>query len=169
MGEQGKRPSDVLAAQLPRIRNRLELTAQQLADRIADMGGSLDRAAISKIEVGKRGVSLDEAIEIAAALGIAPIHLFLPRDDGAPVCVAPDLEVPAAQARAWVRGYEPLEGMDERTYRIEVPASELPGGREAELSEEDVAALKRLLSVFEEFDGRFGSAGRQAGKRAESS
>jgi hypothetical protein len=73
---------------------------------------------------GGHGVSLDEALALAAALGIAPVHLFVPREDHAQVEIVPCLVVSALQARAWLRGQEPLPGMDEKTYRIELPDSE---------------------------------------------
>lgn len=124
MADDGKTASEVLAAQLPAIRARLDLSAQGLADRVAALGGTLDRAAISKIETGKRGVSLDEALLLALAADVAPVHLFLPREDAKPVRVAPKLSATAVAARRWLRGQEPLPGGDEKTFQVEVPASE---------------------------------------------
>ena len=33
------------------------------------------------MERGTRGVTLDDAIAIAAALGVSPLHMFVPLDD----------------------------------------------------------------------------------------
>jgi transcriptional regulator with XRE-family HTH domain len=74
-------PSQVLATELPNVRGRQGLSAEDLAARVRLHGGKLDRAAISKIENDMRGVSLDEAIMLGYVLGVSPIHLFLPRDD----------------------------------------------------------------------------------------
>jgi transcriptional regulator with XRE-family HTH domain len=116
--------SQVLAAELPNVRKRQGLTAEDLALRVKLHGGKLDRAAISKIENRLRDVSLDDAILLAVALGISPLHLFVPRDDDAFVAVAPAWNVAAALARRWVRGEQPLQFQDDRVYRTEVPESE---------------------------------------------
>ena len=117
-------PSQVVAIELPKIRKRIGLTAEDVAKRVRLHGGKLDRAAVSKIENGLRDVSLDEAIALAVALGISPLHLFIPRDDEAWVRVTPAEHVPAATARRWIRGTTPLKGQDDRVYRTEVPESE---------------------------------------------
>jgi transcriptional regulator with XRE-family HTH domain len=119
-----KPPSRVLADALADIRGRQGLSAEALAQRLREHGGLLDRAAISKIENGMRGVSLDEALLLAVALGLSPLHLFLPREDDDIVELAPDVRVESIAARRWIRGIEPLPGQDDRVYRTEVPASE---------------------------------------------
>jgi len=139
-------PRYVLADQLPQIRGRLDdMSAQQLADRVQQLGGKLDRAAISKIESRTRNVSLDEAVLLAVALEVAPVHLFLPRDDGSAVALAPLVEVPATQAREWLRGTEQLPQGDEKTYRTEVPDSEWKRARKPSARELD--ATEKLRSA----------------------
>ncbi len=124
MSKDTQAPSGVLAGQLPAIRARRQLSAEALAKRVKALGGGLDRAAISKIETGARGVSLDEALLLAVALDVAPLHLFVPRDDAQPVALTPSLTASAPQVRQWVRGQQPLPGRDDRAYRTEVPDSE---------------------------------------------
>ncbi|PSL02867.1 helix-turn-helix protein [Haloactinopolyspora alba] len=124
MGEEFAEPSAVLVDQLPKIRARRELSAEGLAQRIAELGGKLDRAAISKIENRSRGVSLDEALILAVALDVAPVHLFTPHIDEDRVWVAPTLRVPPYRMRQWVRGGNPLPGRPDREFRTEVPDSE---------------------------------------------
>jgi transcriptional regulator with XRE-family HTH domain len=142
--------SQVLAAQLPKIRQRLgDLSGAALSERIEQRGGKLGRMAISKIENGQRGVSLDEALMLAAALDVAPVHLFAPLDDDEGVAITPELVVDAVNARAWVRGAEPLPGGDEKTYRTEVPASEWrqsrqPTARELEAMDRWQRARRQL-------------------------
>lgn len=150
MEEHGKSPSQVLAELLPAIRARRQLSAQQLAAAVRKLGGTLDRAAISKIETGARGVSLDEAVLLAVALDVAPVHLLTPRDDDEPVSVAPAVTVAADRARRWVRGLEPLPDHDDQSYRTEVPASEWARqGERVRQAEAAVGASRRRLRVAE--------------------
>lgn len=147
MGEVAKAPSGVLAELLPAIRARRQLSAQQLAAKVRKLGGTLDRAAISKIETGARGVSLDEAVLLAVALDVAPVHLLTPRRDDQQVAVTPTTEVPAIAARRWVRGLDPLPGHDDKGYRTEVPQSEwaLQGEQLRAARDEESRLLRRFL------------------------
>jgi transcriptional regulator with XRE-family HTH domain len=141
-------PSQVLAAELPKIRKRQGLSAEQLGNRVRFLGGQLDQASISKIENGVRGVSLDEAMQLAVALGISPLHLFVPREDAAFVRVTPAEHVTAASARRWIRGTTPLKGQDDRVYRTEVPESEWAAANERVINaERDVERTRHRLRV----------------------
>lgn len=141
----------VVARHLAAVRSRVGMaSAQELADRVQELGGRLDRAAISKIESGTRNVSLDEALLLAAALNVAPVHLFFPLNDDAEVEIAPGLKrVPAAAARAWFRGQEPLPGQPEQTYRSAwIPPSEYERGRaRLRAADAELAAAERRLRV----------------------
>jgi len=148
--ERGKSATEVLAAQLPAIRARRQLSAAALAQRVKGLGGGLDRAAISKIETGARGVSLDEAIMLAVALDLAPVHLFVPRDDGDTVSLTPVVSVAADDVRGWVRGQQPLPGRDDRAYRTEVPDSEwAQGSKRLQEAHAAVDRAKRRYQVAE--------------------
>ncbi|MCH9668944.1 MAG: helix-turn-helix domain-containing protein [Actinomycetia bacterium] len=61
-------------------RNALGLTAQQLAQRTADLGYPITRVAISKIEGNKRAGKVDvaELIVLAKALEMPPVLLLYP-------------------------------------------------------------------------------------------
>ncbi len=144
----------VLAELLPQVRARADLSAQQLADRVSAIGGKLDRAAISKIESRTRNVSLDEALLLAVALDVAPVHLFIPRDNDDTIELAPALAAPdAARAREWFRGHEQLPLQNEKTYRTEVPDSEWEAARQPSRRELDAAnaweSARRRLKVAE--------------------
>jgi transcriptional regulator with XRE-family HTH domain len=144
-------PSQVLAAELPKIRKRQGLSAEQLGNRVRFHGGQLDQASISKIENGVRGVSLDEAVQLAVALGISPIHLFIPREDGDFVRVTPTEYVTAATARRWIRGTTPLKGQDDRVYHTEVPESEWAARNSRVVAaHSEVEALRRRYRVARE-------------------
>ncbi len=110
---------------------------QGLADAMKRIGHPINRATISKIEKGARGVggkhgrnpitrgetaprpvSLDEVIAFAAALDVAPIHLFLPIFNEDDVLLAPKVRVDVETAYDWARGEQPL-GEDDRFYRFQ--------------------------------------------------
>lgn len=121
-------PEIILGERLSSIRNRQGLTAEQFAARVAEIGGPrLDRATVSRIEGGQRSVSLNEAFILAAALGVAPVNLFVPTMDTeyVPVHLTPDIEVPARSFRDWARGDRPLAQLESQWYWTEVPNSEL--------------------------------------------
>ena len=54
-----------------RLRSRLRLTQQQLADRVVNLGVHTDRAGIAKIEIGLRCVCDFEVLILAKALHVA--------------------------------------------------------------------------------------------------
>lgn len=103
------RPSEVLAARLPVLRDTNGWSQQDLADRLAELGYPLGRVAVAKIEGGSRGVSLDDAVAIAAAFDVPLPLLVLPvhTAKGAAL-VAPRLEVKAWDAFDWMVGQTPL-------------------------------------------------------------
>ncbi|WP_200213393.1 helix-turn-helix domain-containing protein [Micromonospora coerulea] len=104
----GKRPSEVLGQQVRKWRERRgNLSAQGLANRIAEIGGTLSRVAISKIENGDRGVSLDEWLQLAHALAVPPPLLLVDLESGADVAVAPMVELHPWLVWRWVTGQEP--------------------------------------------------------------
>lgn len=102
-----KTPSQVLADELRRTRERRGWTQQALAERLEAIDLPIDRSTIAKIEAGSRGVSVDEVLAFAVALGVAPMSLMLPRSGGR-VRIAPGVEVDSWVAAAWWRGVFPL-------------------------------------------------------------
>jgi transcriptional regulator with XRE-family HTH domain len=113
-------PSEITGTRLREIRERRPLTQQQLADLVQNFGGTLDRAAVAKIEIGKRGVSLDEALQLAAVLGVSPSVLFLTLHDRDLVAIAPNLDVTMREARRWLKGLASLPNGNERDFYSEV-------------------------------------------------
>jgi hypothetical protein len=99
-----ERPNEVLKRQVKFWRGRRKLSAQGLADRIAEDGGTLDRPAIFKIESGKRGVSVEEWLQLAYALAVPPALLFLDLAKGKDVAIVPGAEVHPWLAWQWVNG-----------------------------------------------------------------
>lgn len=117
--DQARTPEETVAHELSAWRDRTRVTAQQLADRIAELGGKLSRQAISKIENGDRGVSLDELLLIARALRVPPALLLFPIGRADEVGVLPGVGVYPGAALRWFTGEarfptppEPIEGVD---------------------------------------------------------
>jgi transcriptional regulator with XRE-family HTH domain len=108
---------------------RKEWTQQDLADALERIGAPIDRSTIAKIESRKRNVSLDELFWFAAALGVAPGALVLPRREEN-VRVGPLLTTGAHNAMRWFRGLAPLSGKaDDRFFFDEVPDQEVAAER----------------------------------------
>jgi transcriptional regulator with XRE-family HTH domain len=116
--KRARRPSQVIATQLPGWRDFRRLSAQQLADRIADLGGELTRVAITRIETGKRGISLDEALLLAAALNVPPPLLFFPVKTGDHVRITSISEIHPDLALRWLSGEGPLAVTDRRAMNL---------------------------------------------------
>lgn len=138
-------PGQVFARRVREARERQGLTQQQIVDRLAELGLPMDRSTFVKLEKGERAATapLDKVFAIAVALGVAPVHLIVPRDDDAEVAVAPKLTLPAAQARRWIRGFKILEGSDIGAYLAELPPGEQRRLVELALLEQDKAAAYR--------------------------
>lgn len=119
-----KRPSEVLADQLAAIRERRRWSQLELAERLTDLGVPMDRSTIAKLENASRRVTLDEALGLAAALGVSPASLFIPMTASTDVAIAPKLAIHPRVARMWVRGQQPLSKADARTFYGEVSDDE---------------------------------------------
>lgn len=94
----------MLARQVKRWRDERKLSAQALADRLSEMGSKLSRVAISKIENGERGVSLDEWLQLAHALAVPPPLLFLDLASGEDVAIAPNITLHPWLVWRWATG-----------------------------------------------------------------
>jgi transcriptional regulator with XRE-family HTH domain len=116
-------PSEVFRSRLREVRRLKGWTQQDLAEALARLGLNISAFAITRIETGNRGVSLDQAIAMAAVLGVSPLHMIVPLDDDG-VQLAPQLSVTTADARAWLRGQRPLKEADERIFLFQTPPSE---------------------------------------------
>lgn len=100
-------PSEVLAREIRRWRTERKLSAQDLANRLAELGSDLNRRVLSKIENGERGVSLDEWLQIAHALAVPPPLLLLDLTGGQDVALAPDVALHPFALWEWVTGEQP--------------------------------------------------------------
>jgi transcriptional regulator with XRE-family HTH domain len=120
-----EKPSEAFARQLKFSRERRRWHQQDLADRLRELGSPTDRATIAKIENGtKKRILLDEALMLAAALGVNPLHLITPREAGSAVRLAPKLERDSDEVRSWFVGMGALFEGDRKTYEEEVSDDE---------------------------------------------
>ncbi len=118
-------PSYWFGEQMKQAREARRWTQQDLSDDLKEMGiPNMDPSKIAKIENHIRDISLDEALMIAAALGVCPIHLFVPREDRDWLKLTPKVTLAPRVARKWMRGEAPLQEDDTKTYFSEVPAME---------------------------------------------
>jgi transcriptional regulator with XRE-family HTH domain len=140
-----KTPSEIFAVEVRTTRERKGWTQQQLADRLAALDCPIDRSIIAKIESGKRGVSLDEAFAFAAALGVSPAALALPRGTDTDVRVAPNLTVRGYEAYRWLQGRAALIDHDKRFYNDARPDFEANAFQYAPLAHHVVQAVDALV------------------------
>jgi transcriptional regulator with XRE-family HTH domain len=119
-------------------------------ERLADIGMSMNQAAITRIERGDRKVSVDEAFAIAVALDVAPLSLFLPIEGEEPVKLAPGRKEDPAKARRWARGTVPLAPSNFWDYSLQtsgelaVSAEGVPQEQLDAWREEQVRRIRQL-------------------------
>lgn len=102
-----RRISEITARRVRVWRDRHDVTAEELSERATDMGHPLSRVAITQIENGNRGISLDEALVLAAALNVPPLLLLLPLDrDVERVALTPKITEHPDAVRRWLVGEE---------------------------------------------------------------
>ena len=95
----------------------------------------MNQSAITRIERGTRKVALDEAILLAVALDVSPVHLFLPIDNAGRVALTPSTEVTALVARQWALGLRPLDPANTRFYAAQSP--EVPDWDEIQVQRQE--------------------------------
>ncbi len=119
-----KRPSEVFADRMRKARERKGWSQQDMADRLAEMGEPTDRATLARTETRARGLSLDDAMAYAAALGASFTHMVCPLDNAEPVALASKLVLPSRQVRDWIKHGRALRPEDSRTVVLESPDEE---------------------------------------------
>lgn len=137
--------TEVIGHQVARTRQRRGWTQQRLAQEVAELGGKIGRGAVAKIESGVRGVSLDEALQLGAALRVPPSWLLTPHEARALLEVAPELHAQAWAVRGWLAGrpLEAVKGDDEATLFALMPEEEVAVHRRP-----GIAALRQLVTYL---------------------
>lgn len=103
---------------LAQHRRRAGLTQQQLAELVADHGGSLHQTTIARTERGERQPTLGEFLLFAAALNVPPPLLLLPVGDEDVVAVTPRSHVHPHLAYKWLAGRGPLASSDRKAIGV---------------------------------------------------
>lgn len=97
-----------VVSRLKELRRRRGLTAQQLADRMADAGIPWEYGVVAKLETGRRkSLSIPEWLALAFVLDVPPLTLLLPTEDAA-YQVTPRTAAQSAAVGAWMTGAHPL-------------------------------------------------------------
>lgn len=134
-------PTATVARRVREVRKRRGLTAEQLAARLVGQGIHWDRYTVTKLENGKRqNVTIAELLALSVVLEVAPVHLLVPPDpspswglpagerrelnDEGPYQLTGNRVEPIYLVRRFVRGEDPLPGMDERSFFSEIPPQE---------------------------------------------
>jgi transcriptional regulator with XRE-family HTH domain len=117
--------SRVVGRQVQAARQRLHLKQADLAKRLDDLGLPTHQATIHRLETGGRRITVDDALALAAALGVRPLFLLTGDYTNEAVPVAPKLE-PAqpTQMRRWFSGQVQLPGLDADSFVEVIPDGE---------------------------------------------
>ncbi len=170
--------AETFAARVREVRNRRGWSQRELAERVTAAGRPMNASAVTKIEGGTQGVSLNDALVLAAVLGVAPIHMIVPMDGdlppveglppgdpGHPTSTPTDLtdklRIHPPEARTWIRGDWPLhhrgpwndDWSDEKLRHLfvtEAPTTEVTGRQDRR------ARWDRNASVFEDMEREAG-------------
>nr|WSX52204.1 helix-turn-helix domain-containing protein [Streptomyces sp. NBC_00974] len=143
-------PVGTIGERARRLRKRKDWTAAELGERMTSLGIKWDRSIVANLENGRRkSVSVSEWLALAVALDVAPVHLLVPPEGGR-YRPTPKLEYEASTVRAWIRGEEPLPGVDPRTFRTEAPADEWADPDLPEQAHKEGGATRHLLLGIEQ-------------------
>lgn len=95
----------VIAQEVRRYRQAQKLSAQQLADRTAEIGMPINRSVLANLESGRRDtVSVAELFVLAAALRVPPLLLTFPAGRVETVEAIPGVEITPWDALFWGSG-----------------------------------------------------------------
>jgi len=120
------RTARLVAREVRRYREnrRPKMSAQQLADRTAELGMPIPRSVLANLESGRREtVSVAEVLVLAAALGVSPIELMCPVGFDEKAEMLPGRMMDPREAMRWFTGEMKLE-ITEATTTLRPPGTE---------------------------------------------
>ena len=103
-GEWPAQLSRRIGAAILAAREAQDVSAVKLAARTVELGYPIHRVAISKLESGKRDITVPELVVLAAALNTVPLALLLPDAADATIQILPGSEMTGAAAIGWFTG-----------------------------------------------------------------
>jgi transcriptional regulator with XRE-family HTH domain len=99
------RVARMVAREIRRYRDERKLSAQQLADRTAELGMEIPRSVLANLESGRREtVTVPEILVLAAALQVAPVELLCPVGFDEQIEILPGRMMDPLSASRWVDG-----------------------------------------------------------------
>jgi transcriptional regulator with XRE-family HTH domain len=133
--------AEVFAARLKEVREwHPNLSQSRLRDELKKRGHTISRDRIDRLEDGRARPTLEDVLMLALVLDVSPLFLFVPDEhtklrlgDGptktdretGELREGPE-SIPAAEARAWIRGEKPLPGQDPAAFAAQRPKDEIP-------------------------------------------
>jgi len=105
----------VIAGEVRHYRQQQGLSAQQLADRCAELGQPIQRSVLANLESGRRPtVTVAELLVLAAALSVAPVLLVFPVGRERESVFLPGKSVATWPAAQWFGGHGDFPAPDLR-------------------------------------------------------
>lgn len=134
MSEPGYRSvEDVFNSNLDAVLAERGITHRDLLERLEAADYTPDTPAT---------VLLNDAVAIAAVLGMSPLQLFIPEDE-APVDVTPSTAARSRELTLWLRGLRPLSNEEPESFFAHAPLEDL----DAELVAENWVWSERLRTT----------------------
>lgn len=100
------------------------LTQSQVAERLRNnLGWTIDRSLLARIETGDRQVTVDELLLLAAALDTTPLLLMTPAEEGQLMQPLPWRSMTSSRVRAWISDNVPLWEQDRVAYERSTTAA----------------------------------------------
>jgi transcriptional regulator with XRE-family HTH domain len=137
-------PQDVFRDRLRDLRTDRGLSQQQLAEKVAQLGGHVPRVTITRLESGPREVTLDELLSLAAALSVSPLMLLLPVDETSQMRLGSQTLTTREVASWYLGGWA-----GERPELLGLRATSIPGALHGVIRSRAPGEL-RMLADFEE-------------------
>lgn len=99
------KPTAALVANVRRLRRKRGLTAEELADRLTELGVKIGRVGVVKLEGGNRkSVAIEELFALAVALNVSPLTLLVSTGDYDQMEVTPTTTATSVEVGKWVAG-----------------------------------------------------------------
>jgi transcriptional regulator with XRE-family HTH domain len=118
---------EMFAKRLREMREERGWSQAKLSRRVTELGYRLDKAAMSRIEGGQRTVTLEDAVALAAALGV-PLPALFVGEETEEVEITSEIRVRTPFLNGWLAGKMPLDPADAKFYSGAVDELNARGG-----------------------------------------
>jgi transcriptional regulator with XRE-family HTH domain len=100
------------------------LSQAGLSRRLERVGHPIHRSRVAKLELGEARPTLDDVLAVALVLNVSPLFLIVP-ELGSKLRIGNEA-INSPDARAWLRGEEPLPGQLPAVFHAQRPTDEIP-------------------------------------------